>query len=138
MHRFPATVLATAFATLIAFIGIGVVDPILALIGKDMGATPLQVEWLFTSYIAVMALAMLLSGVLATCFGGRRTMLMGLSLVVVFAFLSGLAPNITVLATMRAGWGLGNALFTSKGFPPERRKPFSHFFNERLLFVFVM
>lgn len=88
-------------------------DPILALIGKEMGATPSQVEWLFTSYIAVMALAMLLSGVLATRLGGRRTMLLGLSLVVVFALLSGLSPGIKTLATMHAGWGLGNALITS-------------------------
>lgn len=113
MSRFPAAVIATAFATFIAFIGIGVVDPLLALIGKAMGATPSQVEWLFTSYIAVMALAMLVSGVLATRIGGRRTMLIGLCLVVVFAFLSGKAPSIGVLAIMRAGWGLGNALFTS-------------------------
>ena len=85
LQRFPATVLATAFATLIAFMGIGVVDPILNLIGKAMGATPYQVEWLFTSYIAIMALTMLLSGVLSVKLGGRRVMLVGLTLVVVFA-----------------------------------------------------
>lgn len=113
MRGFPAAVIATAFATFIAFIGIGVVDPLLGEIGKDMGATPSQVEWLFTSYILVMALAMLLSGVLATRIGGRRTMLIGLFLVVIFALFSGLAPGIGVLAVMRAGWGLGNALFTS-------------------------
>ncbi len=114
MYRlFPPAVWATAFATLIAFMGIGVVDPLLALIGKAMGATPFQVEWLFTSYIAVMAVTMLISGVLATRLGGRRVMLIGLSLVVVFAALSGLSPNIEFLAIVRAGWGLGNAFFTS-------------------------
>ncbi|MCL6633622.1 MAG: MFS transporter [Alicyclobacillus herbarius] len=113
MNRFPAAVWATAFAALIAFMGIGVVDPILSEIGKEMGATQFQVEWLFTSYIAVMALAMLISGVLATRFGGRRVVLIGLAMVVVFATLSGLAPNIGVLAVVRAGWGLGNAFFTS-------------------------
>ncbi len=111
--RFPPAVIATAFATLIAFMGIGVVDPLLPLIGKAMGATPFQVEWLFTSYIAVMAITMLISGVLATRLGGRRVMLIGLSLVVIFAFLSGRSPNIGILATVRAGWGLGNAFFTS-------------------------
>jgi ACDE family multidrug resistance protein len=113
MRRFPAAVWATAFAALIAFMGIGLVDPILGAIGRAMGASKFQVEWLFTSYIAVMALAMLISGVLATRFGGRRVVLIGLSLVVVFATLSGLAPNIGVLAVVRAGWGLGNAFFTS-------------------------
>ncbi len=110
---FPPAVWATAFATLIAFMGIGVVDPLLPLIGKAMGASPFQVEWLFTSYIAVMAVTMLISGVLATRLGGRRVMLTGLTLVVVFATLSGLSPNIEFLAIVRAGWGLGNAFFTS-------------------------
>ncbi|MCI0181840.1 MFS transporter [Sulfoacidibacillus ferrooxidans] len=111
--RLPAAVLATAFATLIAFMGIGVVDPLLPLIGRAMGATPFQVEWLFTSYIAVMALTMLISGVLATRLGGRKVMLLGLSLVVFFSTLSGLSPSIEFLAFVRAGWGLGNAFFTS-------------------------
>jgi ACDE family multidrug resistance protein len=113
LSHFPPAVWATAFATLVAFMGIGVVDPILPLIGRAMGATPSQVEWLFTSYIAVMAIAMLVSGVLATRLGGRRTLLLGLGVVVVFATASGLSPNIGVLALVRGGWGLGNALFTS-------------------------
>ena len=113
LSHFPPAVWATAFATLVAFMGIGVVDPILPLIGRAMGATPSQVEWLFTSYIAVMALAMLVSGVLATRLGGKKTLLLGLGVVVVFATASGLSPNIGILALVRGGWGLGNALFTS-------------------------
>ena len=112
-EKFPPTVLATAFATLIAFMGIGVVDPILNMIGRAMGATPYQVEWLFTSYIAIMALTMLLSGVLSVRLGGRKVMLIGLGLVVVFATLSGLSHSISFLALARAGWGLGNAFFSS-------------------------
>ncbi len=110
---FPPAVWATAFAALIAFMGIGVVDPILGSLLDAWGITKFGVEWLFTSYIAVMALAMLLSGVLATKFGARRVLLTGLTLVVIFAALSGLAPNIGFLAVVRGGWGLGNAFFTS-------------------------
>jgi MFS transporter, ACDE family, multidrug resistance protein len=114
MHKlFPPAVWATAFATLIAFMGIGIVDPILGSLLNAWGITKFEVEWLFTSYIAVMALAMLLSGVLATKFGARRVLLTGLTLVVIFAALSGLAPNIGLLAGFRGGWGLGNAFFTS-------------------------
>jgi ACDE family multidrug resistance protein len=109
----PKAVLATAFATMVAFMGIGVVDPILPVIGRAMGATPAQVEMLFTSYIAVMSLAMLVAGALATRWGGRKTLLAGLGLVVVFATLSGLSNGIPALALVRGGWGLGNALFTS-------------------------
>jgi ACDE family multidrug resistance protein len=106
-------VLATAFATFIAFMGIGVVDPILPLIGRAMGATAPQVELLFTSYIAVMSLTMLVSGVLATRLGGRRTMMLGLGTVVVFATLSGLSNGIPMLAVVRGFWGFGNSMFTS-------------------------
>ncbi len=113
LKQFPSAVWATAFATFVAFMGIGVVDPILPLIGRKMGASPAQVEWLFTSYIAIMALAMLISGVLGTRLGGKRTMLIGLGLVVVFATASGLSPSILALALFRGGWGLGNAFFTS-------------------------
>ncbi|MCL5116292.1 MAG: MFS transporter [Firmicutes bacterium] len=113
LKHFPSAVWATAFATFVAFMGIGVVDPILPLIGRAMGATHAQVEWLFTSYIAVMALAMLLSGVVGTRLGGKKTMLLGLGLVVVFATLSGKSPSIGFLAVVRGGWGLGNAFFTS-------------------------
>ncbi|MCY0879532.1 MAG: MFS transporter [Firmicutes bacterium] len=113
MKQFPSAVWATAFATFVAFMGIGVVDPLLPLIGRAMGASHAQVEWLFTSYIAVMSLAMLVSGVVGTRLGGKRTLLLGLGLVVVFATLSGLSPSIGFLAAARGGWGLGNAFFTS-------------------------
>jgi ACDE family multidrug resistance protein len=99
---YPRAVLATAF-----------VDPILPAIGRAMGASPAQVELLFTSYIAVMSLTMSVSGALATRLGGRRTLLAGLAVVVVFAFLSGNADGVFTLAGWRAFWGFGNSLFTS-------------------------
>ncbi|MEM0158516.1 MAG: MFS transporter, partial [Thermoplasmataceae archaeon] len=106
-------VLATAFATYIAFMGIGVVDPLLPLIGKAMGADYFQIEWLFTTYIATMALTMLVAGAVSTRLGNKRTLLAGLLTVVVFSALSGLSPNIPFFAIMRGFWGFGNALFTS-------------------------
>jgi MFS family permease len=106
-------VLAVAFSTFIAFMGIGVVDPLLPLIGREMGATPFQIEWLFTSYIAVMSVSMFISGYFSTRFGSKRTLIAGLLVVVLFATLSGLSPNIGIFAVFRGGWGLGNAFFTS-------------------------
>ena len=112
MGKFGGT-MAIAFSTFIAFMGIGVVDPLLPLIGRQMGATPFQVEWLFTSYIAVMSLSMFISGYFSTRFGSKRTLITGLLIVVLFSTLSGLSPNITIFAIFRGGWGLGNAFFTS-------------------------
>lgn len=111
-ERNAGAIYATAFACLIAFMGIGVVDPILPIIGNKMGATSAQVELLFTSYIAIMALAMLIAGPVSTHLRAKRTMALGLGLVVIFATLSGLSNSIPELAVVRGGWGLGNALFT--------------------------
>ncbi|GGM54110.1 MFS transporter [Halarchaeum rubridurum] len=105
--------LAAAFATYVVFLGIGVVDPVLPTIAAAMGASHTMVELLFTSYILVMAIAMLFSGPIATRLGDKRTMTVGVGLVVVFAGLCGLAPSIDALALLRGGWGLGNALFTT-------------------------
>ncbi len=106
-------VIATAFATYIAFMGIGVVDPLLPLIGTAMGASHFQVEWLFTSYIAVMAICMLITAWITSRLGSKKTLMLGLGVVVVFATLSGLSPDIFIFALFRGGWGFGNALFTS-------------------------
>ena len=59
MWRQPKTVWSVAFACVIAFMGIGLVDPILKPIADELGATPSQVSLLFTSYMAVMGVAML-------------------------------------------------------------------------------
>jgi len=109
----PGSVWATAFAAAVAFMGIGLVDPILPSIARGLNASPWQVEMLFTSYIVVMAGAMFLTGMVATRIGAKKTMLAGLLLVVVFSALSGLSGSIAMLASMRGGWGLGNALFVA-------------------------
>ncbi|MET9023944.1 MFS transporter [Actinopolymorpha sp. NPDC004070] len=107
----PRSVWVVAFAAVIAFMGIGLVDPILLSIAKGLNATPSQVTLLFASYLVVQVLAMLFTGVLAAKYGGKRTMLAGLALIVVFAGLCALAGSISQLVALRAFWGLGNALF---------------------------
>ena len=58
----PKAVWVTAFAAVIAFMGIGLVDPILKPIADELGVGPSQVSLLFTSYMAVMGIAMLGTG----------------------------------------------------------------------------
>jgi MFS family permease len=93
--------------------GIGLVDPILPSIATGLDATPSQVSLLFTSYFLITAVAMLLTGFVSSRIGGRRTLLAGLALVVVFAALAGTSHSVGELVGFRAGWGLGNALFVS-------------------------
>ncbi|MGW2557796.1 MFS transporter [Streptomyces sp. NPDC001514] len=111
--RQPKAVWATAGASVVAFMGIGLVDPILPSIAKGLDATPSQVSLLFTSYFLITAVAMLVTGFVSSRIGGRRTLLAGLALVVVFAALSGTSGSVGELVGFRAGWGLGNALFVS-------------------------
>ncbi|MEV6564248.1 MFS transporter [Streptomyces kronopolitis] len=111
--RQPKAVWATAGASVVAFMGIGLVDPILPSIARGLHATPGQVSLLFTSYFLITAFAMLLTGFVSSRIGGRRTLLTGLALVVVFAALSGMSGSVGELVGFRAGWGLGNALFVS-------------------------
>ncbi|AXI79325.1 MFS transporter [Peterkaempfera bronchialis] len=111
--RQPMAVWATAGAAVVAFMGIGLVDPILPSIAKGLDATPSQVSLLFTSYFLITAVAMLVTGFVSSRIGGRKTLLAGLALVVVFAALAGTSDTVGQLVGFRAGWGLGNALFVS-------------------------
>ncbi len=110
LHQ-PRAVWAVAFACVIAFMGIGLVDPILKPIAEDLQASPSQVSLLFTSYMAVIGLAMLVTGVVSSRFGAKRTLLAGLAIIVVFSALAGSSDTIGQIVGFRGGWGLGNALF---------------------------
>nr|WP_240615684.1 MFS transporter [Nakamurella deserti] len=110
LHQ-PKSVWAVAFACVIAFMGIGLVDPILPTLREDLGATPSQISLLFTSYLFIMAFAMVFSGWVSSRLGPKRTLLAGLAMVVVFSALAGSSDTIGAIVGFRAGWGLGNALF---------------------------
>ncbi|MDN5803036.1 MAG: MFS transporter [Microlunatus sp.] len=109
----PKAVWAVAFACVIAFMGIGLVDPILPAISADLGATPAQTMLLFTSYLLVTGLAMFVTSFVSSRIGAKKTLLGGLALIVVFAALAGASDSVGMIIGFRAGWGLGNALFIS-------------------------
>src|SRR3954464_15003210 len=109
--RQPRAVYAVAFACVISFMGIGLVDPILPALGEQLRASPSQVSLLCTSYLVVTAVAMLGTGWVSSRVGAKRTLVLGLTLIVVFAGLAGASHTIGGIVGFRAGWGLGNALF---------------------------
>lgn len=112
LHQ-PKAVWAVAFAAVVSFMGIGLVDPILPAIARDLEASPTETELLFTTYLAVTGLAMFFTSWVSTRIGAKRTLLIGLAVIVVFAALAGLAGDVDGVIGFRAGWGLGNALFIS-------------------------
>ncbi|MFT4200347.1 MFS transporter [Gordonia sp. (in: high G+C Gram-positive bacteria)] len=107
----PRTVWVTAFAAIIAFMGIGLVDPILNTIAEALHAPESKLTLLFGVYLGVQVFAMLITGWAAYRFGPKRTLTVGLALIVFAAGLSAFGSNIDQLIALRVFWGLGNALF---------------------------
>ncbi|WAL39306.1 MFS transporter [Brevibacterium sp. BRM-1] len=112
LHQ-PRAVWAVAFACVIAFMGIGLVDPILPAISASLHASPAQSMLLFTSYLFITAITMFFSSFVSSRIGSKATLLIGLALIVVFAALAGASGSVGQVIGYRAGWGLGNALFIS-------------------------
>ncbi|MCF1503083.1 MFS transporter [Afifella sp. H1R] len=107
----PKAVWATAFACVVGFMSIGLVDPILTSIAAGLNASPSQVSLLFTSYFFVTSVMMLVTGFVSSRLGGRKTLMVGALLIVAFSALAGTSQSVGELVAFRAGWGLGNAFF---------------------------
>jgi predicted MFS family arabinose efflux permease len=56
---------------------------------------------------------MLVTSWISSRIGAKSTLLIGLGLIVVFAFLCAISGSVDAVIGFRAGWGLGNALFIS-------------------------
>lgn len=111
MWRQPKTVWSVAFACVISFMGIGLVDPILKPIADELGAGPSQVSLLFTSYMAIMGIAMLGTGWVSSRVGAKRALMIGLVLIIAGSAFAGMQDTVGGIVAFRALWGLGNALF---------------------------
>ncbi len=111
--RQPTTVWAVAFACVVSFMGIGLVDPILPAIAAELKASEVETELLFTSYLLLTGVAMLFTSWVSSRIGTKATLLIGLGVIVVFALLCALSDGVGLVIGFRAGWGLGNALFIS-------------------------
>jgi MFS transporter, ACDE family, multidrug resistance protein len=109
--RQPKAVFAVAFACVVSFMGIGLVDPILPAISHELNASPSEVTLLFTSYLLITAVAMLITNWVSSRLGAKKTLIAGLILIVLFSAAAGASPSINGIIGFRAGWGVGNALF---------------------------
>ncbi|MBL3613753.1 MFS transporter, partial [Bacillus sp. RHFS18] len=93
----PKAVWAVAFACVISFMGIGLVDPILPAIAAQLHASPSEVSLLFTSYLLVTGFMMFFSGAISSRIGAKWTLLLGLIFIIVFAALGGSSSSIAQL-----------------------------------------
>lgn len=107
----PLVVWVIFFATIISFMGLGLVDPILPAIAHQLNATPSQVSLLFSSYNLITGIAMLITGVVSSRIGVKWTLLTGIILIIIFSAFAGSSNAISQIVGFRGGWGLGNSLF---------------------------
>src|SRR5260370_17713893 len=104
----PKAVFAVAFACVVSFMGIGLVDPILPAISNQLHASPSEVTLLFTSYLVVTAVAMLITNWVSSRIGAKRTLIAGLILIVVFPGLAGPSGSPADLLGLPASLGLSH------------------------------
>src|SRR5215469_734019 len=100
--RQPKAVFAVALACVVSFMGIGLVDPILPAISHELHASPSEVTLLFTSYLVVTAVAMLITSWVSSRLGAKTTLIAGLVLIVVFSALAVLQLGLPHCPGLRA------------------------------------
>jgi EmrB/QacA subfamily drug resistance transporter len=88
---------------------INVVIIALPVIGRSLGFSQGDLQWVVSAYVLAFAGFLLLAGRMADLFGRRRLFLAGLGLFGAASLVCGLAPNAAVLLVGRALQGLGAA-----------------------------
>ena len=107
--RVPAFVFAVALGNLLVPLNSTMIVVALPLIGRDLGADPVTLAWLVTSYLIAMASLQPIAGRLGDRFGRRRFMLGALVYFIVASVGAALAPNLLVLVAFRLQQALAAA-----------------------------
>jgi EmrB/QacA subfamily drug resistance transporter len=79
-------------------------------IGRGLGLSPGELQWVVTAYVLVFAGFLLLAGRLADLFGRRRLFMAGLLIFTLASLACGLARDPVALVAARAVQGLGAAV----------------------------
>jgi len=79
-------------------------------IGRDLGSSVSQMQWVLDSYNLAYATFLLTGGALGDLYGRARIFLVGIGLIVFGSLVCTLAPDATILIAGRAVTGLGAAL----------------------------
>ena len=96
----------------IAFLDGTVVNVALPAIGKDLGASTSELQWMLNGYLLTLASFILLGGSLGDRIGRRRIFVIGTAWFTLASALCALAPSSEVLIAARILQGVGGALLT--------------------------
>lgn len=108
--RQKGALVCTLSANALVFFDQTAVTVALPAIGRDLGADARTLPWVITSYLAALALFMVVAGRIADRFGRRRTFLCGIALFAAGSVLCAAAPNTSLLIVARFVQGMGGAV----------------------------
>jgi EmrB/QacA subfamily drug resistance transporter len=96
----------------LAFLDGTVVNVALPDIGRDLGASTSDLQWILNGYLLTLASLILLGGSLGDRLGRRRIFVLGVGLFTAASLLCAIAPNSEMLIGARLIQGIGGALLT--------------------------
>jgi len=125
-----AVIAAATLGSGMAMLDGTVVNVALRTIGRDLGASLAQLQWITNAYLLTLSSLILLGGSFGDRFGRRRVFVVGVIWFAAASLLCGVAPNPEILIAARALQGVGGALLTpgslamiQGAFAPEERAP---------------
>ena len=107
--RWPALVVLCA-AQFVDVLDVNAVVVALPVIGRDLGFSARDLQWVITAYVLFFGGFLLLAGRLSDLFGRRRMFVLGLAVFTASSLACGLAGSPLALVVSRAVQGLGAAI----------------------------
>jgi len=105
-----AILLACSFAFIIVQLDVTIVNVALPQIGRELGASVTDLQWVVDAYTLGFAVFLLSAGALGDKFGSRRTFMTGFALFTAASLACAMAPTALALNIARALQGTGAAL----------------------------
>ncbi|MGH8864932.1 MAG: MFS transporter, partial [Burkholderiales bacterium] len=100
---------AAILGSSITFMDGTVVNVVLPMLQRELGASVAEAQWIVESYALMLAALILVGGSLGDRLGRRRVFSAGVLLFALASIWCGLAPNITQLILARGVQGMGAA-----------------------------
>ncbi len=104
------TLIACILASSLAFIDGSVTNVALPAIGKDLHATPAELQWTINAYLLPLSALLLIGGAAGDHFGRRRLLIGGIALFTLSSVACAMASDLTLLLAARALQGVGAAI----------------------------
>ncbi|WP_435831660.1 MFS transporter [Catellatospora methionotrophica] len=104
------TLAAAVLASGMAFLDSTVVNVALPTLGRELGASLAQLQWVINGYTLTLAAFVLLGGALGDHLGRRRIFVTGVVWFTLASLVCGIAPNVETLIAARVVQGIGGAL----------------------------